>query len=55
MNVTKNALIFHSQGPTYDSFTFDSQFLHELKHKVFLSKSVSGVFHFDSVSLLFSF
>ena len=29
-----------------DSFTFDLRFLYELKHKVRLSKTVCGIFHF---------
>ena len=30
-----------------DSFTFDLRFLYELKHKVRLSKTVCGIFHFQ--------
>ena len=37
---------FHSQAPTHHSFTFNSRFLYELKHKVHLSKSVCGIFYF---------
>ena len=40
INVTKNVLFFLSQAPTYHSFTFNLQFLYELKHKVRLSKTV---------------
>ena len=40
INVTKN--YFLSQTPTHHSFTLNSQFLYELKHKVHLSKSVGG-------------
>ena len=46
-NVTKNALFFLSWAPTHHSFTFNSQFLYELKHKVHLSKTVSVTFHFQ--------
>ena len=42
----KNALFFLSQAPTHHSVTFDLRFLYELKHKVHLSKTVSGIFHF---------
>ena len=45
-NVTKNSLFFLSQAPTHHSFTFNSRFLYELKHKVHLSKTVCGIFHF---------
>ena len=37
---------FLSRAPTHYSFTFNSRFLYELKHKVRLSKSVCGIFHF---------
>ena len=46
LNVTKNALFFLSRAPTHDSFNFTLRFLYELKHKVHLSKSVCGIFHF---------
>ena len=46
LNVTENALLFLSRAQTHDSFTFNSRFLYELKHKVRLSKYVWGVFHF---------
>ena len=46
INGTKNALFFLSQAPTHHSFTFNSLFLYELKHKVRLSKKVSRIFHF---------
>ena len=46
LNGTKNALFFLSQAPTHHSFTFNLQFLYELKDKVSLSKSVCGSFHF---------
>ena len=40
ISVTKNALYFLLRAPTHHSFTFNSQFLYELKHKARLSKSV---------------
>ena len=42
----KNALFFLSRAPTHHSFTFNSQFLYGLKHKVHPSKSACGIFHF---------
>ena len=47
INGTKNALFFLSQVPTHHSFTFNLRFLRELKHKVHLSKTVCGIFHFQ--------
>ena len=41
-NVTKNTLFFSFRAPTYHSFTFNSQFLYELKHMFHLFKT-SGV------------
>ena len=46
INGTKNVLFFLSRAPTHHSFTFNLQFLYELKHKVRLSKTVYGIFHF---------
>ena len=46
INLTKNALFFILRAPTLHSFTFNSQFLHELKHMVHLSKTVRGISHF---------
>ena len=46
INGTKNALSFLWRAPTHHSFTFNFLFLYELKHKVRLSKTVCGVFHF---------
>ena len=40
INGTKNALLFLSRAPTHHSFTFNLRFLHELKQKVRLSKTV---------------
>ena len=46
INGTKNALCFLSRAPTHHSFTFNLRFLYELKHKVRLSKTICGNFHF---------
>ena len=46
INGTKNALFFLSGTPTHHSFTFNLRFLYELKHKVHLSKTVRGIFHY---------
>ena len=46
INVTKNALFFISWAPIHHNFTFNLRFLYELKHKVYLSKSICGIFHF---------
>ena len=46
VNGTKNALFFLSRATTDQSFAFNLRFLHELKHKVRLSKTVCGIFHF---------
>ena len=43
---TKNALFFLSRAPTHHGFTFNLQFLYELKHKVRLCKTVGRIFHF---------
>ena len=53
INVTKNALFFLLQAPTYHSFTFTSQLLYKLNHMVHVSKTVCGIF--DSVSFLLKF
>ena len=42
----KKALFFLSRAPSQHSFTFNSQFLYELKHMVYFSKTVCGIFHF---------
>ena len=44
INDTKNALFFLSWALTHHSFTFNLQFLYELKHNVSLSKTVCGIF-----------
>ena len=46
INGTKNAPIFLSSAPAHHSFTFNLRFLHELKRKVRLSKTVCGIFYF---------
>ena len=55
MNDTKNALFFLSRTLIHINSTFDLLFLHELKRKVCLSKTVCRVFQFDSKSLLLKF
>ena len=44
--LTKNAVFLLTRALTHYSFTFNSQFLYELKHKFRLSKSVCVIFHF---------
>ena len=46
INGTNNALFFLLRTPAYHSFDFNLRFLCELKHKVPLSKTVCGNFHF---------
>ena len=46
INGTKNALFFLLRAPTHHSFTFNLEFLYELKRKVRLSETVCGIFHF---------
>ena len=46
INGTKNALFFIWRAPTHHSFTFNLRFLYELKQKVFLSKTMCGIFRF---------
>ena len=45
-NVTKTALFFLSRALTHRSFTFNSRFLNELKHKVRPSNDLCGIFRF---------
>ena len=45
INVTKT-IVFFSQALTNHSFTFNSQFLYELKQKIHLSKTVCTIIHF---------
>ena len=40
INVTKNTVFLLSRAPTHHIFTFNSQFLYELKHMTHLSKTV---------------
>ena len=47
MNVTKTALFFLLQTPTHHSFTFNSQYLYDLKYKTHLSKPMGRTFHFQ--------
>ena len=42
----KNVLLFLLRAPLHHSFTFYLQFLYEPKHKVRLSKTLCGIFHF---------
>ena len=46
INGIKNAPFFLSRALTHNSFTFNLRVLYELKHKVCLSKTVCGFFHF---------
>ena len=46
INRTKNAFFLLLGVPTHHSFTFDSPFLYDLKHKARVSKSMRGIFHF---------
>ena len=55
INGTKNALFFLSRAPTHHCFTFNLQFLYELKRKVYLSKTFVGFLIFNSVSFLLKF
>ena len=45
-NKRYKTVLFLLRVPTHHSFTFDLRFLYELKHKVRLSKTVRGIFHF---------
>ena len=42
----KYCRLFLSRAPTHHSFTFNLRLLYELKHKIRLSKTVYGIFHF---------
>ena len=46
INGIKNAHFLLSRIPTHHNFIFNLRFLNELKHKVHLSKTVCGIFHF---------
>ena len=43
----KKGPLFLLQALTHYSFTFDLKLLYELNHMVFLTKTVSGIFHFQ--------
>ena len=45
INGTKNALVFLSQAPTENGFTFNLRFLYELNHKVRLFEFMCGISH----------
>ena len=47
INATKMHSFFLSRAPTDHTFTFNSQFLYELRHMVHFSKTVCGIFHFQ--------
>ena len=53
-NVTKTALFFPS-APIHHGFTFNLQFLYELKHMVHFSKTCVRFSNFDSVLFLLDF
>ena len=55
INGTIDALSLFLRAPTHYSFTFNFQFLYELKHRVRLSKIACGFSSFDSVSFLSKF
>ena len=55
INVTKNALFFLSHAPIHHSFTFNSRFLYELKHKFIFLKLCMGFSIFDSFLFLLKF
>ena len=46
LKVQKLPSFFISQAPTHHSFIFNLWFLYDLKHRVCLSKTVCGIFHF---------
>ena len=43
----KKCPLFLSRAPAHHIFTFNLRFLYELKHKVCLSKTMCGIFHFQ--------
>ena len=47
INVTKNAPLFFRELQLIHSFTLNSQFLYDLKHKIHISKTVLWSFHFQ--------
>ena len=46
INGTKSALFFLLRAPTHHSRNFNLRFLFEVKHKIRLSKTMFGIFHF---------
>ena len=48
-NGTRTAFFLLSQAPTHHSFIFNLWFLYEMKHKVRLSETVCGTFHFGFI------
>ena len=52
LNGMKTALFFISRDPTHYRFTFNLRFLYELKHKVRLTKTMCGIFHFRFLFVL---
>ena len=46
INIKKNVHFFISRAPTNLGCTFNLQFLYKLKHKIYISKRVCGIFHF---------
>ena len=47
INGTTTVLLFLSRAAIHHSFTFNLQFLYELKHKVHPSKTLYEIFHFQ--------
>ena len=45
INVAKNALFFLSHAAAHPNFTLNLRFLYELRHKVYISGIVCGIFH----------
>ena len=52
LNGIKTALFFLSRDQTHYSFTFNLRSLYELKHKVRLTKTMCGIFHFRFIFVL---
>ena len=55
INVTKMYSFFLSHAPTHHRFTFNLQFLFELKHKFVSLKACVGFNILDSISFLSKF
>ena len=47
MEIKQQCFFFLLRDPTHQSFTFNSQFLYKLKHKVHLFENVCGICHFQ--------